>query len=307
MNNNLCNQAIAPCDSAALSLGDILKLGLLAAIWGASFIGMRLVVPEFGALLSATLRIVLAGIALLLFAYCNRIPLFWRRNFSVYLGAGLLGAVLPFVLFAYAAHHLPAPLLALFNATGPLFCALFSMLWLAEPFSVRKWLGLALGVIGVWVLAAGGLSPMQPGFFAFIACLIAPACFALSGVIVKRHTSSQNSHSARIDPLALATGAMLAASLILLPTLPFSLPAQMPSPLAIATVLALALIPSALAQIIYIPLISKIGPTRAMSVAFLIPLFSMLWGYVFLHEAIGLSCLLGGLTVLVATGLVIKP
>jgi len=292
----------------ALSRLDIIKLGLLAAIWGGSFIGMRIAVPEVGTILSATLRIALAAIALLLFTYLNQIPLQWQRNFKAYLTAGLFGAVLPFALFSYAALHLPAALSALFNATCPLFGALFSMMWLAERLSLRKCIGLLLGIGGVWLLVdAGSLLQTQPTLLSVIACLLSAACFAISGVIVKRHTCLQKVSTNRIEPLAMATGSMLAASFMLLPTVPFSLPTHIPSSTAITLVIALALFPSALAQIIFIPLVARIGPTRAMSVSFLIPLFSMLWGVLFLQESIGLSCLLGGLTVLAATGLVIKP
>lgn len=292
----------------SLSRLDIAKLGLLAAIWGGSFIGMRIAVPEVGTLLSASLRVVLAAIALFAFSYLNQIPLHWQRNVKAYAAAGLFGAALPFALFSYAAQHLPAALSALFNATCPLFGALFSMLWLKEQLSMRKLAGLLLGVAGVWLLAGGGkLLDTQPTFLAAIACLLGPACFAISGVIVKHYTCTQKIGSTRIEPLAMATGSMLAASIMLLPSVPFSLPSQIPSPSALMAVLALALFPSALAQIMFIPLVARIGPTRAMSVSFLIPLFSMLWGFLFLHESIGILCLAGGTTVLAATALVIKP
>lgn len=308
MSKYFCSTYITSNKSATLSKLDFIKLGLLAAIWGGSFIGMRIAVPEIGTLLSATLRIALAAIALLLFTHIKQIQLHWRRNFKAYIAAGLCGAVLPFALLSYAAHQLPAALSALFNATCPLFGALFSMLWLAERISLRKLIGLVLGVGGVWVLAgAGSLLNTQPTLLSVVACLISPACFAISGVIVKHHTCTQKLAANRIEPLAMATGSMLAASLMLLPTLPFSLPAHTPSTMAMVLIIALALFPSALAQIIFIPLVARIGPTRAMSVSFLIPLFSILWGVIFLQESIGLSCLLGGLTVLAATGLVIKP
>jgi drug/metabolite transporter (DMT)-like permease len=154
---------------------------------------------------------------------------------------------------------------------------------------------------------AGALLRNPVSMPATIACLLAPACFAISGVIVKHYTCVHKPAHKRIEPMAMATGAMLAASFLMLPSIPFSLPPQTPSPLAIGLVVALALFPSALAQIIFIPLVSRIGPTRAMSVSFLIPLFSMLWGFLFLQEDIGLQCVTGGLAVLVATGLVVHP
>jgi len=291
-----------------LSAKDLALLGLLAAIWGASFIVMRVVVPELGSLLSTSLRIILAAAALLCFTGYSRVQLDWQRNAKTYALTGLFGAALPFALFSYAAHQLPAALSALFNATCPLFGALFSALWLAEAMTMRKLLGLLLGIGGVCLLVdADSLLRNPMSFSATIACLLAPACFAISGVLIKHHTCINKASHERIDPLAMATGAMLAASAMLLPTLPFSLPQQVPSPLAFGLVLALALFPSALAQIIFIPMVARIGPTRAMSVSFLIPLFSMLWAWLFLQEHLCVKCLLGGFVVLAATALVVTP
>jgi drug/metabolite transporter (DMT)-like permease len=244
-----------------------------------------------------------------LFVHLKRIPLNWQRNLKAYLLAGLFGAALPFALFSYAAHHLPAAMSALFNATCPLFGALFSIIWLSERLTLFKFAGLLLGVLGVILLVGkGALFANCSSLLAVAASLIAPACFAISAIVVKLHTCRQSrlQRPDRIDPMAMATGSMLAAAAMMLPTIPTSLPAHMPSLLALSLVIALALIPSALAQIMFIPLITKIGPTRAMSVSFLIPLFSMLWGFVFLGEAIGLACVMGGLVVLTATGLILK-
>ncbi len=296
-----------PTTSSQLSFIDIGKLGLLAAIWGGSFIAMRIAAPELGALMSANIRILLAALVLSFFIGMRRIPLNWRSNFKAYFLSGLFGAALPFALLSYAANILPAALSALLNATCPLFGALFAALWLAEPFNLRKLIGLLLGIVGVWLLAgSGAVFKCSPTLLAISACLLSPACFAVSGVIIKHYTCRYRTE-APLNPMAMATGAMLAASLLLLPTLPFAIPEHMPSTKAIAAVIALALLPSAFAQILFIPLISRIGPTRAMSVSFLIPLFSMLWGVLFLQETIGLSYIMGGFIVLLATGLVIYP
>lgn len=296
-------------DCAKLSGVDIAILGALAAIWGASFIVMRLVVPELGSILTANLRIVIAALALLMFAYINQTTLDWQRNIKVYALAGLFGAVLPFALFCYAAQYLPAAISALLNATCPLFGALFAILWRTESLTVRKLAGLLMGVTGVILLfGADALFDNRPRLLAVFACLGAPACFALSATIIKLHTCSKSrlSKHDRITPIAMATGSMVAAGAIVLPVTPLFLPQHMPSPTTWALVAVLALIPSALAQILFIPLVTKIGPTRAMSVSFLIPLFSMLWGFLFLQESIGIFSALGGLTVLTATGLILK-
>lgn len=291
----------------SLTATDFARLGLLAAIWGASFIAMRIAVPEMGALLAADLRICLAALILFIFAKLKHIQINWRRNFRVYFLAGLFGAVLPFTLLSYAAHLLPAALLALLNATCPLFGAIFSALWLKESLSLCKLAGLVLGFGGVWLMVGGSAAlECSPTLLAVSASILGPACFAIAGVLIKHHTCVHRAASDRISPLAMATGAMLAACLIVLPGLPFLIPSHLPSATSIGAVIALALFPSALAQILFIPLIARIGPTRAMSVSFLIPFFSMLWGFIFLHEAIGFDCLLGGAIVLAATALVMQ-
>ena len=288
-----------------MSPTDFMRLGLLAAIWGGSFIAMRVSVPELGVLLATLGRIELAAIVLALFAYFSKTPLRWRRHYKAYFLAGFFGAVLPFALFSYAAPYLPAALSALLNATCPLFGAVFSVVWLAERLSTRKLLGLLMGLIGVWTLVGtASLFANNPTRIYLIACLLGPACFAISGVIVKYYNGT--CANMRIEPLSMATGSMIAASLMLLPAVPFSIPTQLPSFSSIGLVVGLALFASAFAQLVFIPLVARVGPTRAMSVAFLIPLFSMIWGFIFLGEAIGIRCVLGGVIVLAATVLVTK-
>jgi drug/metabolite transporter (DMT)-like permease len=307
MGSSMSQPALLHTHTSYLSLADLAKLGLLAAIWGGSFIAMRIAVPELGTLMSANLRILLAAPVLLLFASICRIELNWKHNYKAYFLSGLFGAALPFALLSYAANILPAALLALLNATCPLFGAIFSAMWLAEPINLRKLIGLVLGIVGVWLLAgSGAILKCSPTTLAISACLLSPACFALSGVIIKHHTCIYRTKKP-LEPLAMATGAMSAACLILLPSLPFSIPTHLPSVNAVTAIIALALFPSAFAQLLFIPLIARIGPTRAMSVSFLIPLFSMLWGVIFLHETVGFSYILGGLVVLLATTLVIYP
>ena len=291
-----------------MSPTDSIKLVFLAAIWGGSFIFLRVAVPEVGPLLTALLRVSLAGMALLGFAYMTGVRMNWRRNAKSYALVGLFATALPFSCFSFASLYLPAAYSALLNSTAPLFGALFSVLWLAERLTARKLSGLALGVTGVGVLVgAGALVLDAKVLLAATACLLAAACYAVSSIIVKKtgRPSGGSDPSGGIHPIAMATGSMLWGALIMAPTLPFSLPTTTPSATALWCVLAMSLLSSALAQAIFIPLIVKIGPTRAMSVSFLIPLFSMLWAFIFLHETVGLSTLFGGAIVLVAMGLVL--
>jgi threonine/homoserine efflux transporter RhtA len=132
-----------------MSPTDSIKLVFLAAIWGGSFIFLRVAVPEVGPLLTALLRVSLAGVALLGFATMTDVQMNWRHNAKSYALVGLFATSLPFSCFSFASLYLPAAYSALLNSTAPLFGALFSVLWLAERMTPRKLSGLALGVTGV--------------------------------------------------------------------------------------------------------------------------------------------------------------
>lgn len=286
-----------------MSAADLTKLVFLSAIWGGSFIFLRVAVPEIGPLLTAALRTGLAGTALLLFATATSVKMDWRQNLKPFAVVGVFACVIPFSCFSFAALYLPAAHSAVLNATAPLFGAVFSMFWLAERLTMIRLGGLLLGVIGVAILVGAGSLPLNVTTFAAVAaCLAAAACYALSSIIVKR-----TGRPGGIHPIAMASGSLALGGVMMLPTVPFSLPPAMPSLLALACVFALSILSSGVAQALFIPLIVKVGPTRAMSVSFLIPLFSMLWAFLFLHEPVGPSTVVGGIVVLLAMGLVLAP
>jgi drug/metabolite transporter (DMT)-like permease len=286
---------------------DVIKLVFLAAIWGCSFIFLRVIVPEIGPLMTALLRMALSAIALMGFALVIGTRMHWRKNAVNFAWVGLFATVMPFTCFSFASQYLPAAYSALLNATSPLFGALFSVLWLAERMSMRKLAGLALGVAGVAVIVgAGALALNLQSLGAIAACLFAAASYAISSIIVKRTGHPADGSDHHIDPIAMATGSMVMGALILLPALPFILPAHFPTLPAVGAILGLSLLSSGVAQAMFVPLIVRIGPTKAMSVAFLIPVFGILWGYLFLGERVATATLVGGAIVLAAMALVLS-
>ncbi|GAB3540926.1 DMT family transporter [Noviherbaspirillum agri] len=286
-----------------MSLADLAKLVFLSAIWGGSFIFLRIAVPETGPLLTATLRTTLAGIALMAYATATGVPMNWRANLKPYAVVGLFAAAIPFTCFSFAALFLPAAHSAVLNSTAPLFGAMFSVLWLAERLTLSRIAGLVLGIIGVAILVGAGTLALNASTLAAVAaCLVAAACYALSSIIVKKTGTPGGIH-----PIAMATGSLVLGGLMMLPAIPFTLPSTVPSVPAMISIAAMSLLSSGLAQALFIPLIVKVGPTRAMSVSFLIPLFSMLWGVIFLKEPVGAATLIGGIVVLTAMGLVLAP
>ncbi|HVL77515.1 MAG TPA: DMT family transporter [Noviherbaspirillum sp.] len=284
-----------------MSAADVVKLVLLSAIWGGSFIFLRVAVPEFGPVLTAFLRTALAAAVLYGFARATGVRLHWRENVKPYAAVGLCAVAIPFCAFSFAALHLPAAHMAVLNSTAPLFGALLSVIWLSERLTLRKLAGLMLGVVGVAILVgAGALELGVSTLLASAACLVGSSAYAVSSIVVKK-----TGRPGGIHPIAMAAASLIAGGIILAPAAPLAVPAELPSALAFACVLGMAVLSSGLAQALFIPLIVKVGPTRAMSASFLIPLFSMLWGALFLDERVGPSTLVGAMVVLLAMALVL--
>jgi drug/metabolite transporter (DMT)-like permease len=278
---------------------DLIRLLVLAAIWGASFLFMRLIAPVLGALWTAELRVALAGMAMLAFMAATKRAMHFRANWRQYLILGTLNSALPFALFSYAALTLPAGYSAIVNATSPLWGALVGAVALGEKLTARKLAGLTIGVVGVAFLVRLGPAQFSPQvMIAALACLAAALCYGIAGAYSKKK-------SAGIAPPQMATGSQIGAALVLLPFLPLSPVRGEITPFVLLITSMLALLCSAVAYFIYFRLIADLGPTKALTVTFLIPLFALLWGALFLHEAINLNTLIGCALVVLATWLVV--
>jgi drug/metabolite transporter (DMT)-like permease len=277
---------------------DFGRLVALAAIWGASFLFTRIVAPVLGPVLTADLRMLVAGLALVAYFRFAGFDPQWRRWGRKYALVGLLNSGLPFLLFAYAALHLSAGLMAVLNATAPMWGALLTVLLLGERLSGRRAAGLALGVAGVAVLSRADAGTTQ-SFLAIAACLAASFLYGLAGVYMKRWAGD-------VPARGMAVGTQVAAGLLMLPLIPFSTPsAALTVPVA-AMVLALGLLCGAVAYLLYFRLIVDIGPAGALTVTYLIPLFGILWGTLFLGEALSMTMLAGGVLVVLGTVFVLR-
>ena len=293
--------ALAPLAARyTMTLRDTLLLVGLAAIWGGSFIFLRIAVPSFGALPLAETRVLLAGIALLAYALAIGRALPRLADWRTHLFIGAFNSGIPFALFAFAALHIGASYMAVLNATSPLFGALFGVMLGRERVGPGKIVGMALGIAGVALLV--GLGPIAVTGWtlaAAAASLAASASYGFAGHFAK-------AHSAVMTPLTLALGSQLGAAAVLAPPALLTLPGTPPTPGAVAAAVALALVCMATAYLAYFRLIVRIGPVRALTVTFLIPVFGLLWGALFLGEKITASMIAGCATVLVATRLVLR-
>jgi drug/metabolite transporter (DMT)-like permease len=278
---------------------DLLLLLVLSAIWGSSFICIRYLAPIIGPMATADVRMLLAGVALVLFFLLTRFKPEWRKNAKHFLVIGVLNSAIPFVLYSVAALVLPAAVEAIFNSMSPMFGAIFAALWMNEKLTARKIAGLLLGVAGVVIMSSlGGLSVDVRTALAVAACVLAPMCYGLAGVYIRTRAS-------QVKPMAVAGGSQLLGGLALLPFVAVFPPAASVIDARVALiVVSFALLCSAVAYIIYYKLIADIGPTKALTVTFLIPVFAMLWGLLFLNETVTWSMILGAAIILLGTFLV---
>lgn len=279
---------------------NLVRLFGLAAIWGSSFIFMRLSAPALGPLWVAESRVALAAIFLTLVGLVLGKQLASLTHWRHYVILSFFNSALPFVLFAYAAHTVSASLLSILNATAPIWGALIGAIWTRSPMSLKTALGLALGLVGVAVLVGFDTSAVSSNaVFAIAAALMAALCYGIATQYTKSSTAAQG-----IEPFANAQGAMVAAAAIIAPSIGFS-----SAPLALDTsvlgaLLMLGVVCSGVAYLLYFRLIEELGAVSALTVTFLIPVFGVGWGALFLDEPVGWHTLSGALLVISGTILV---
>lgn len=279
------------------------QLLVLAAIWGASFLFTRIAVPEFGPVWLVALRVLAAALFLFAAAALWRRHLSLRGNLRHFLILGLLNTALPFFLFSFAAKTLPASLLAIINSTAPLWGVLFGIVLSRRPPAAATVLGLAAGSSGVALLVLQDASALAAGaWLPATAAILAPIGYGLSSHYARLRTS-------HLDPSAVAQGSMWGAVACCLPALFLvGLPGDGDFAALSAgawwAALALGILCTGIAYLIYFRLIRDIGAPSALTVTFLIPLFGILWGAIFLDEVITAHTVLGAALVLLGTGLV---
>ncbi|SHM90830.1 DMT family transporter [Rhizobacter sp. OV335] len=284
---------------------DSIELTGLAAIWGASFLFMRMGAAEFGPVALAAVRVWGATLFLLpllaLRGQAGALRAHWRPIFVV----GITNSALPFLCFSYAALSITAGLSSIFNAATPLFGALIAWAWLRDKLTPARMAGLAIGFLGVLWLAwdKASFKPGASSGWAVLACLAATLLYGFSGSFTKRFLTG-------VPPLAVATGSQLSSALLLAVPALVWWPAALPSLTAWSAAALLAVGCTGIAYILFFRLIAHIGPANALSVTFLIPVFAVLWGWLFLHESLTPQMLLGCAVILLGTSLttgVLKP
>jgi drug/metabolite transporter (DMT)-like permease len=278
---------------------DVARLLSLAALWGGSFAFIRVAVPTLGPIWLAESRVALAFAALFAVALIRRDVPSLAAHWRAYLAIGTVNSALPFALFSFAEQFISASNAAILNATSPFFGAIVAAAWLREPLGARRLTGMALGLAGVVLLVGWQAEPLSAStLVAALACLAAALCYGIASVYAKVRMTG-------IPSFAIAVYSQLAAAIVLAPALPLALPSAL-SPLVAANVLALALASTAIAYLLYFRLIADVGPARALTVTFLIPLFGVLWGVLFLGEPVAINMLAGCALILAGTWMALR-
>jgi drug/metabolite transporter (DMT)-like permease len=264
--------------------GWVIDLFLLAALWGASFLFMRIGAAEFGALPAAAVRVTIAALFLLPLSFARGLGPTLRKHWKPTMLIGVLNSGLPFALFCFALLTINTGLAAVLNATAPMFGALVAWAWFKDRLDASRIIGLVIGFTGVAMLASRNVglhsgSGSNAATWAVIACLGACVSYAIAASATRRYLGG-------IPALATATGSQVGATLFLaLPGL-WLWPARMPSMSAWLSLLVLGLAGTGFAYILFFRLIERAGPARALTVTFLVPVFAVSYGAVFLDESV---------------------
>ena len=273
------------------------QLVALSALWGASFLFIRIASPVMGPLVLAGCRVALAGatLALIMRGLQQKWPWEHWRELMV---LGALSVAVPFLLYAWAALRLPAGYSALLNTTAVVFGTLASAWYKEDTLTFRKLLGCVCGFVGVGLIVR--LGPVRPDaatLAAALACVTAAACYGFSTPLMKRATT-------RMQPLAIAAGIHVAAMVLVLPGALWGLPQASFTAEAMGAVVLMGVVTSGLAYWAHLRIIRHVSPAAAMSPVFMIPVFGVTWGHLFLGEALSPGIFLGGALVLLASALV---
>jgi len=287
---------------------DILRLLSLAAIWGASFLFMRIIAPVIGTIPTAFFRVSIAASGLLVILALMRISWDFSGKFKTVLLLGVINSGIPATMYSVAAQVLPAGYSAIFNATTPLMGVLIGGVFFSEKLSPAKITGVCLGLFGVGILTrAGPVAFDLELLMGALACLLATTCYGFAGFLARRWLDQQGGLDSRLSAL----GSMLGATLFLLPLFGYSAIGQPPASWGGWSVwlslLGLGLVCTAFAYILYFRLLSSIGPVKSMTVTFMIPPFGVLWGALFLDEPLSMAHVYGGVLIAGALWLVLKP
>lgn len=272
----------------------------MAAVWGASFLFMRIASPEFGPVALITVRIVVSALLLLPLIVLRGEARLLLMHWKQFLWVGTSTAAFPFTLFSYVTLSVSAGSTSLLNATTPLFSAIIAWLWLKEKLTWLGIGGLILGFMGVFVLASPEEGNYRTLLLPVLAALLATSCYGYGSCYsrLKLHGFSS---------LMITAGSQVYAALFMLPFGIAFWPESSPGVLSWFSGISLGVLCTAFPLVVYFHLIKQVGVANTVSVTYLIPVFGILWGVIFLDEALTRGMLIGGLLILASVAVMTNP
>ena len=260
-----------------MELKNWILLILLGAVWGSAFMFIKISADDFGPILLVNLRLLLAGALFLPFLLQKKYLAYFKSHFSGILILGIFSNAFPFTMFSYASLGATSNMLGILNGTTAFMTMVVAYFWLKESITPKQIFGIILGFLGILVLVnpANGSATIGASGFALVGAL----SYSFSGVYIQKYQLNANK-------FVLIGWAMLFGGLFLTPLSFFNLPDQMPDNNAIAALLWLGIVSTGIAYLGYIRLIEQIGAVRTSTVTYLLPVFSIIWGSIFLQEKI---------------------
>lgn len=265
------------------------ELLLLAAIWGGSFLFLRIAAPKFGPVSLVDVRLALGALVLSPFLWRARRQLAAVGWFKI-MAIGLVNTLLPFLLFAWSAERAPAGVSAIVNSMAVPFAALAAFAMFGAKIGARRLAGLAMGLVGVAVLASGDVDGAGIGP-AVAAGTVAALLYGVSANLVKRHFAG-------LPPAAVAAATLAWGAVLLAPFATWQWPSAPIPAQAWLSLVALGVVCTGAAYAIYYRLIQRVGAPRATTVTYLVPIFGVLWAWLALGEALTISMAFGGVLIL---------
>tara|TARA_A100001035_G_scaffold143576_1_gene112961 strand:- start:25 stop:876 length:852 start_codon:yes stop_codon:yes gene_type:complete len=263
---------------------------ILGAVWGSAFMFIKIATPELGAIALVNIRLAVAGLIFIPFLLQQKYLKHFRSNLKNILVLSVINTALPFSLFAYASLESSSNMLSILNGTTAIMAVVISTIWLKIRLNFFQIMGVFIGLFGIVVLA--NPDNVYISMKATIFCLSAAFCYALSANYIQKFAYKTNT-------IVLIGWSLVIASVLLMPITFFNLPSQFPSNNVIFSILWLGVISTGVAFLGYVRLIEKVGAVKTATVAYFIPVFGVIWGYIFLGEPITLQILIGMILILI--------
>lgn len=284
-----------------MSTKNFIILVLLSMIWSTTFIFLKYLAPYFGSSGTACLRLLSASVFLLLVYKYLKYKINWKRDWKFLCLIGVINASIPFCCFAFAALYIPTSLSAILNSLTPFFGVVFAAILFKEKITLSKIIGLSFGVFGVYLISCNEIIiNNSKAFLGVIACITATICYGLATNLIKKYGEE-------VDVKSLSCGSQFFAGIALLPVF-LKTGVKSDITLQVALImLCFGILCSAIAYLIFFYLVKAVGPISSLTVTFLIPIFSVLWGKLFLHETIYPFMLIGIVFIFSGTLIITKP